>query len=526
MTNAPAPSSSSRVVLSEALIEASVDGLIAVDQKGTVVVFNAAAGRIFGVDPKVMLDGTLEGMFAPELFATHQVHIARFFSGQGSLRRVPVETMAWNLCEKRPVPVEITLSEADVLGERILLASIRDTTRRVEARRRESALQAQLSQAQKMEAVGTLAAGLAHDFNNLLGTVYGYASSMSAELEGSERHKRDLGQILHAVKRARDLVEKLLAFSRQSEPRRELFSANRVVRDVVALLRRTFPARVRMSTSLAKKVTVIGDQVQLEQAVINLCINSRDALGEGGEIKIQTSTVELDGERARAVGVEPATFGMISVVDNGTGMDSATAARAFDPFFTTKAKGEGTGLGLTLVRSALLSQGGGVRLESQPGAGTTVALYLPAGAPPELPGRLEGSTRTGAGETILVVDDEGNLREMLKRLLEGIGYQVLLAESGEDALGIYEEEGTRIDLVILDVVLVGISGEETLEGLQELNPAVKVIVSTGFARNEEEPRRLLEKGALGFLKKPYGLIEASRAIRDALDGAADRKGSG
>jgi signal transduction histidine kinase/CheY-like chemotaxis protein len=467
-----------------------------------------------------MIGRTLESLFVPGMFVEHQRYVQDFFAGKGrGAIGTAVETEGWHSAGHR-VPVEISLSTAEVEGQRMVLASIRDITRRREADTQNRALREQLAQAQKLDVIGELVAGIAHDFNNVLGAILGYASAMSVELDRGHRHYADVTQIMDIVRRAKTLTENLLAFTRQTEETFEPLSINHVVGGVASLLRRTLPKNIVIKTKLGKEVCAEGDRSQLEQCLMNLCLNARDAMPDGGELQLQTSRVDLDDGPAGAVGLPPGPYCVVRIKDNGVGMDQATLHRAFEPFFSTKARGEGSGLGLPLVGAAVKNHRGRVQIESEPGQGTEVTIYLPTTDNPpasEPRARKEASAppQQGLGETILLVDDEQHLREMAKRLLEAIGYHVILAENGEEAVSMYRRQHHQINLVLLDVLLVGMSSSETLDRLRDIDGAVKVLVSSGSSPSGA-PRQLLSKGVSGFVQKPYGIEEISEAIRAAL----------
>ena len=502
-----------------ALIAAAGDGLIAINPDGKVVVFNPAAGRIFARDPQEMIGNTLEPLLVPDLFVEHQRYVDAYFQGRG--RGVMGNTMetVGRRGDGSTIPIEITLSAATVNEERLVLASVRDVTARRASDWQNQQLREQLTQAQKMEALGTLAAGIAHDFNNMLGAIMGYASAMTHEIDPSHRHCKDAQQILTIARRAKRLTDKLLAFSRHSDSQAEVLSINRVIRDVVGFLSRSIPKNIVLKTKLAKEINTEGDRTQIEQVLLNLCLNARDAMPDGGEVLISTLRQELAQAVAQPLGLPPGPYTRITVTDNGIGMDAATISRVFDPFFSTKPAGEGSGLGLSLVYTTVTGCGGQVKIDSVPEQGTEVTIYLPVadGRPRKDSARIAtlGSQLPGNGEQILLVDDEQHLRDMAKRLLEGLGYRVVLAENGEEAEAFYREHHGEIDLVILDVVMVGLSGAETLERLKEINRDVRVLVSSGYNR-EGEPRDLLHRGVCGFIQKPYGIDEVSLAITKAL----------
>jgi nitrogen-specific signal transduction histidine kinase/ActR/RegA family two-component response regulator len=412
-------------------------------------------------------------------------------------------------------PTSKSAAYHEVTGEK----SVTERKAAVQNVESDQALVEQRSQAQKMEALGTLAAGIAHDFNNMLGAIMGYASAMTREIDESHRHFSDVQQILTIARRAKRLTDKLLAFSRQSDFKVESFSINRVVRDVVGLLSRTIPKNIVIKTRLAKNIVTEGDRSLLEQVLLNVCLNSRDALPDGGQIKIETKGVEISADEGKLLGMEAGSYNQLTVSDDGLGMDPHVLRRAFEPFFTTKPAGEGSGLGLSLVYSTVKSHGGEVKIQSTPGEGTDVVVYFPVSTsrPSEGVRAVDTGERpvVGKGERILLVDDERHLRDMAKRLLEGLGYEVVLAESGEEAEAYYRDHHRSVDLVILDVVLVGLSSTETLRRLKEIHQGVKVLVSSGHSR-EGEPKHLLRRGVCGFIQKPYGIEEVSQAIQKAL----------
>jgi len=505
--------------MAEALVAAAGDGLVVIDRQGKIVVFNAAAGQIFDQIPGDMIGKNLDALIVPNMFVEHHRYVVDFFEGGG---RGVVGNTIESVARRRDgsaIPVEISLSTTTVGTEPLVLASIRDITKRRQSEERNRQLIEQLTQAQKMEALGTLAAGIAHDFNNMLGAIMGYASAMTRELDGHHRHFKDAEQILLVARRAKRLTDNLLAFARHSDFNAEVFSVNRVIRDVVGLLSRTIPKSIVIKTRLLRGLNTESDRTQLEQALLNLCLNSRDAMPDGGELLIQTQQVQLSAAEARPLGVDEGKFNEIVVTDNGVGMDPQTLKRVFDPFFSTKPTGEGSGLGLSLVYNTVKHQGGQVQITSEAGTGTTVTLYLPA-TDSQPTARVNDAAQgamqlRGNGELILLVDDEMHLREMAKRLLDGLGYKVLLAESGEEAEALFRQHHSSIDLVILDVVLVGLSGMETLKRLKVINPDVRVLVSSGHSP-EGEPKHLLQQGVCGFIQKPYGIEEVSQAIHWAL----------
>jgi PAS domain S-box-containing protein len=498
-------------------VEGSVDGLVAIDREGTILLFNRAAGEIFGVDPERMLGRQMECLFVPDTFVEHQRYVRDYLAGRGrGVMGTTLETEGWH-ADGRRVPIEISLSIASG-QEQLFFASIRNIAGRRAVAQHAEALMSQLGHAQRLEALGLLAAGIAHDFNNVLGLVLGYASAMVAELDRDHPHHRDAAQIVSLVRHARRLTDDLLLYSRQGEVALEPLSLNRVARNVTGFLRRTLPKNIIIKTRLARGANVEGDYGQLEHCLMNLCLNARDAMPDGGELTIQTTREDLSEEAARPLGVNAGSWCRLGVRDNGVGMEPETRDHALDFFFTTKPVGAGSGLGLALVRAAVQRHGGTIQLESEVGRGTCVTLWLPATEeqPTRVPIPGVPHSVHGSGETILLCDDERHLREMAKRLFEGLGYTVLLAESGEEAVAIYQGQRDTIALVVLDVMLGGtLSGAETLTQLRAIEPGVRVLVSSGYAPSGA-PNQLLEQGVAGFIQKPYGIDEIGEAIRKAL----------
>ena len=508
-----------KAALADALIAAAGDGLIVIDDTGTIVVFNPAAGLIFGLDSEQMLGQNLSLLFCPETFQRHEDYISRFFSGQGrGVVGTTLELDGWH-SDGHPVPLEISLSTTTLEGRQLVLASIRDVTARREAARKNQELMQQLLQSQKMEALGTLTAGIAHDFNTNLQTIIGYASTLLAELAASEPMHEDVERIQVAAEQGKQLIKKLLSFSREAEDRFEVLSLNGVVRDVVSVLRRTLPGEIAIHTQLLPSVRVKGDAIWLQAALMNLCLNARDAMPDGGQIVIQSRTTELDAEEAAPLSLAPGRHAVLAVRDTGVGMSDKVIARIFDPFFSTKPRGKGSGLGLAMVQTTVLKHGGRIQVKSELGQGTTFTVHMPASAAEPAPFRCTPSEIPfilGSGEKVLLVDDEKVLLEMGSRLLKNLGYEPLLAGSGDEAVALLEQEGS-LAMVILDVMMDGTSCAETLDRMRQLDSGLKVLLSSGF-KQDSHPEELAHRRTEGFLQKPYSIEEFAKAIRGVLDG--------
>jgi CheY-like chemotaxis protein len=373
-------------------------------------------------------------------------------------------------------------------------------------------------QAQKMEAVGRLAAGVAHDFNNLLTAILGSGELLLEILPVGHAGREDAEEIKKAALRAADLTRQLLAFSRQQILAPRVLSANDVVAGMDTMLRQVIGDDIDLRSVLAADLGAVrADPGQVEQVIVNLAVNARDAMPNGGKLTIETANVTLDELYAagRAV-VTPGAYVMIAVSDTGMGMDASTQARAFEPFFTTKPKGQGTGLGLATVYGIVKQSGGYVWLYSELGRGTTFKIYLPrVAAAPEsaVAAAAVGSLR--GSETILLVEDQDEVRALTRRILEKQGYRVLVAAHGNEALVLAEQQGGSIDVLVTDVVMPGMSGSELGSRLGSLRPEMKVLYLSGYTDEAILHHGVLEPG-VAFLQKPFTPETLARKVREVL----------
>jgi signal transduction histidine kinase len=393
-----------------------------------------------------------------------------------------------------------------------LLATLRDVTDR-------KRLEEQLRQAQKMEAVGRLAGGVAHDFNNVLTAIFGYADLLTEEFPAGSPARQDLEEIRKAATRASALTRQLLAFSRQQVLAPVVLSVNDLVEDVDKMLRRLLGEDVDLRVTLARDAgNVRTDPGQLQQVIMNLVVNARDAMPTGGKLLIETADTELTEQYAELhQPVIPGRYVMVAVSDTGVGMDAQTKARIFEPFFTTKEKSKGTGLGLSTVYGIVKQSGGYIWVYSEPGHGTTFKVYLPrvdAPVDPQAPPREVG-TITGT-ETILLAEDDEMLRPLSKGLLEKLGYTVLESENASQALGLADAHVGPIHLLIADVVMPGASGRELARRLADSRPDTKVLYVSGYTDDAIVHHGMLEPG-LNFLQKPFTPAALASKVREVLD---------
>jgi PAS domain S-box-containing protein len=398
---------------------------------------------------------------------------------------------------------------------------VTDITERKEAEKARTKLEAQLRQAQKMEAVGRLAGGVAHDFNNLLTVILGRAAILEHHLGSDARLQRNAALVVQTAERAAGLTQQLLAFSRQQVVQPQVLDLNAIVTGTERMLRRLLGEDVELISVLAPDLgRVKADAGQIEQVIMNLVVNARDAMPQGGRLVLETANVELDETYARQhPGSRAGRHAMLSVADTGSGMDRETQAQIFEPFFTTKEVGRGTGLGLSTVFGIVKQSEGSVFVYSEVGVGSTFKVYLPCVeesatvATPELP---VGAPR-GGSETILLVEDEESLRELARETLGGLGYTVLVATHGVEALDIGDRHEGALDLLLTDVIMPQLSGPELAGQLGRRRPGLRVLFMSGYTGTLLGQSRRLDPGVT-LLEKPFTPDALARKVRDVLDG--------
>ena len=493
-----------------AILDASPVAITMLDLQGRVRSWNQGAERIFGWSQSEAFGQPLPFVPADKTQEFESLK-ARTLAGE-SLTGLELRRQ-----RKDGSPVDVLLSTAPLFAAdgaiTGLVAALLDITEQKQ-------LQAQLRQSQKMEAVGRLAGGIAHDFNNLLGVIKGYTEIARGSLPAADPLHRPLGEVERAADRAAALTRQLLAFSRQQVLEPRVLNLNESVEGLHGMFERLLPENIEVSPQLETMLgCVMVDPSQLEQVIMNLVLNARDAMPGGGRLMIETHNVELDETYSRAhLAAPPGPYVLLAVSDTGTGMDAEILAHVFEPFFTTKEQGKGTGLGLATVYGIVKQSGGYVWAYSEPGGGSTFKIYLPR---VEDKPKAQEAARTPADlacgtETVLVVEDEEGLRRLAREFLETCGYHVLDARDGIEALEIVRRDSETIHLLLTDVILPRLSGRDLAVQLAALRPSVKVLYMSGYTDRAVLQNGVLEPG-LAFLQKPFSLRTLAAKIREVLD---------
>ena len=379
-------------------------------------------------------------------------------------------------------------------------------------------MEKQLIQVQKFEAIGTLAGGIAHDFNNLLMGIQGRTSLMEIDLEKSHPHSEHIGAIEGYIQSAKNLTQQLLGLSRGGKHEVHAVDINDLLQESSAMFGRT-KKEIRIITKLHNPPPVVAaDRSQLEQVFLNLYVNAWQAMPDGGDLYLETHIVELDDSQTKPYNVLPARYARVSVTDTGTGIDPSNLQRIFDPFFTTKEKERGTGLGLASAYGIVKNHSGIITVDSEIGQGATIKIYLPVTDGPANRKVTTSSDVVSGSESILLVDDEEMIIEVGQALLEKLGYRVIVARSGEEAVDKVQKSAGKIDLVILDLIMPGIKGDRTFDLIREIQPGVPVLLSSGYSI-DGQAADILRKGCNGFIQKPFDIYALSQNIRQILDEA-------
>lgn len=397
---------------------------------------------------------------------------------------------------------------------------VSEMKRRKQAEEKQRKIQDELHQSQKMQAIGTLAGGIAHDFNNILTGIIGFADLIKMKLAGSDSDmEKYVNTIIDSSYQASGLTSKLLAFARKGRYEMVTVNIHGIIGDVIKLLKHSIDKRIRITADLsAEPPTVLGDPTQLQNTVLNLAVNASEAMPQGGELNITTKKVQMDAEKVKQYNykIEPGNYLLLSVSDTGTGMDDITKKRLFEPFFTTKGVGEGVGLGLASVYGIVKDHHGSIEVESEPGKGSIFTICLPLMEQPVISTPEHPAELTKGTGRILIVDDEEIIRNMLTRIFESLGYTVDECKDGQEAVEYYSKNFRNIDIIILDVMMPRLGGYDCFLQLKEINPDVKAIVASGYSAGKDA-RKIIEKGALCFIEKPFDVRKVSQVVHEVLN---------
>jgi len=493
-----------------AAVESAGETIVVTDQEGAIIYVNPtfeettgySRQEAIGKTPNILKSGEQNEVFYKDMWST--ILQGRVWRGRFTNKKKD------GILYEATATISPIRDEVGRITNYVMVA--RDVTSEI-------MLQKQLVQAQKMEAVGTLAGGMAHDFNNLLQVILGYTDLLLTKKGPLDPDRNKLELIQHAARDGADLVSRILTFSRKGDSKTRPIDLNDEIRRSEKLLRRTLPRMIQIDLFLADNLDIIdADPAQLEQIILNLGINAQHAMPDGGRLLIETSNVSLSDEYVTThLEAKKGKYVLLTVSDTGVGMASTVVDRIFEPFFTTKANGEGTGLGLSMVHGVVSQHGGFIRCYSEPGVGTSFKIYFPVSTTERLWELAETKEMPAFGtETILLVDDDDRVRNMAQQMIEMGGYRVFAAASGEEALKTYTSHRAEISLVILDLIMPGMGGKSCLEDLLRIDPAARVLVASGYSSNG----LAIDKegtGARGFLKKPYDAKDILTAIRKVLD---------
>jgi PAS domain S-box-containing protein len=486
------------------LFELVSDALFLIDKEsGRILEVNHAASEMYGYTREELLELRNTDLSAEPESTTQAT--------QEELSVVPVR---YHKKKNGSVfPVEITASHLDWHGCKAHIAAIRDISERIKIKER-------LLQAQKMEAIGTFAGGIAHDFNNILSIIYGYTElALDKTVKDSPVHD-DLQNLYHASLRARDLVMQILTFSRQSEQKIQPVQVNLIVKEALKFLRSSLPSSIQIRSNITSDAKVLADPTQIYQVLMNLSSNAMHAMRHnGGVMEVSLNEIHLDANfAAKHPEAVADTYMKLTVTDNGDGMYSEMIENIFDPFFTTKDKGEGTGLGLSVVHGIVKSCGGFIKVASEPGQGSVFNVFLPLIEAPAKPqDEIKGPLPTGT-ERVLLVDDDKILVDIGKQMLERLGYQVSTRTSSVEALELFKAKSDQFDLVITDLTMPNMNGDKLAMDMITIKSSIPIIICTGFSQKISE-KRVKTMGIKGLLMKPIAKSDMALMVRKVLDEA-------
>jgi PAS domain S-box-containing protein len=505
----------------ELLLNSTEEGILGLDSEGRHLFANPSALNMLGYDADELIGKTGHGVYhhlkeGGEAYPEEECPI--YLAYKTGVSCPLTEEVFFR---KNGTSFPVRYSSAPIIENDEILGAVvtfRDITLRRQIEREKDTLQAQLSQAQKMEALGTLAGGIAHDFNNILGIIFGYSEIGQMNADDGNRVRKDIQQVLKAAGRAKDLVQQILAFSRMGEQEKKPIQVGLIVKEAMKMLRASLPSTIEIKTDVTSKAVVYADPTQVHQVLMNLCTNAAHAMrDEGGFLKVSLTDLHLEAESD----LLPGPYVRLTVEDTGHGIDPSILDKIFDPFFTTKEKGVGTGLGLSVVHGIVKSHGGAIEVESAINKGTAIQVFLPAMEASEEQGTAGTSSLPHGRERILLVDDEPSLASVTKQMLERLGYEVEYRTNGIEALEAFRHQPKEkpFDLVISDMTMPHLTGLELAKELLRSEPTLPIIICTGFSERITE-ETLQELGVRGLAMKPLSLRAISELIRGVLDRTA------
>jgi len=496
------------------IIENMENGYYEFDLKGNLTFFNEPLAEMLGYGADELMGLNCRSYMDPET-AQHVIDEYEAIRSTGRSAKLSRYTIIRNDGTRRTVEWTAELmtdEDGQAIGYRGVVLDISD---RLNAEREKARMEERLQQIQRLEGIGTLAGGVAHDFNNLLMGIQGNVSLLLLDMEADHPYHAKLKSIESCVKGGSDLTRQLLGFARGGKYMVKPVDFNRVIQNTAQMFGRT-----RKEISIHEKMqsslwTVLADQNQIEQVLLNLYINAWQAMPDGGHIYLESKNVELDAAFALPFDIEPGRYVQISVADTGVGIDQATQQKIFEPFFTTKEIGRGTGLGLASAYGIIKNHGGAIDFASKVGEGTTFYIYLPATDRALKKASVARDSLARGSETILLVDDEKVILDVNKPMLENLGYTVLAASGGREAIDVFKAANQKIDMVILDMIMPDLGGGAVFDHLKDAKPEVKVLLSTGYSMIGQA-EEILSRGCTGFIQKPFNIQQLSRKIREVL----------
>jgi PAS domain S-box-containing protein len=490
------------------ILENIDEGYFEVDLAGNFTFLNPSTARILGYAEKDLLGVNYKSYVNEENIPKVHQTFRQAYQSNG-----PAMLLDGRHKRRDGSEVEIETSVAVLKDDQGRPTGFRGIVRDVTERKR---MERRLSQSNKMEAIGTLAGGIAHDFNNLLMCIQGLASLVRLDLEPDHPHYKKLLQIEEQVQSGAELTQQLLGFAREGSYEVKPVDLGRVLKRTAAMFGR-MKKEITIGCICARALKPVEvDEGQIEQVLMGLYFNAWQAMPGGGTLNIEASNSTLEGGADMPFEIAPGSYVRVTVRDTGVGMDEKTRDRVFEPFFTTKEMGHGAGLGLASAYGIIKGHGGFINVSSKLGEGTTFDIYLPASQEKAAPAKEEHEFSVQGRETILLIDDEEMVIEVSCEILEMLGYRVLTARSGQEAIALYQTRKQEIDLVILDMIMPGMGGGDTFDRLKAIKPEIKVILSTGYSFTGQA-REIMARGCRGFIQKPFKIETLSQKVREALE---------